>query len=167
MRPFLNLGQLDSAAVAFNQALALGRPAIDLDVIDAFDGLLARKELGGQLAEPAAEGAPLVKLTTALAKADVKEGETVYAAAEPRERRRSRVPALLVLLLGIGLFAYAYRVDREAGHANGDEGELPGLHQAHDWQPDLGLRRRPAEHGGAVEATNAPDGGAIVTPGEF
>ena len=35
--------------------------------------------------------------------------------AAPRERRRVRVPLLVVLLVGIGMFAYAYRVDREAG----------------------------------------------------
>jgi len=43
------------------------------------------------------------------------EGELVLVPAAPRERRRMRVPLLVVLLVGIGLFAYAYRVDSEAG----------------------------------------------------
>lgn len=43
------------------------------------------------------------------------EGELVLLPAAPRERRRVRVPLLVVLLVGIGMFAYAYRVDREAG----------------------------------------------------
>ena len=43
------------------------------------------------------------------------EGEPLLVPAAPRERRRSRMPFLLVLLVGVALFAYAYRVDREAG----------------------------------------------------
>ena len=43
------------------------------------------------------------------------EGEPVLVPAAPRERRRVRVPLLFVLLVGIGMFAYAYRVDSEAG----------------------------------------------------
>ena len=43
------------------------------------------------------------------------EGEAMLVPAAPRERRRSGVPLLVVLLVGVGLFAYAYRIDREAG----------------------------------------------------
>jgi hypothetical protein len=43
------------------------------------------------------------------------EGEPVLVAAPPRARRRSRLPVLAVLVVGVALFAYAYRVDREAG----------------------------------------------------
>jgi hypothetical protein len=43
------------------------------------------------------------------------EGEPVYLPAPPRERRRSRIPLVLVLVVGAALFAYAYRVDRDAG----------------------------------------------------
>jgi hypothetical protein len=43
------------------------------------------------------------------------EGEPILVAAPPRARRRSRVPMLVVLVGGVALFAYAYRVDREAG----------------------------------------------------
>ena len=43
------------------------------------------------------------------------EGELVLVPAAPRARRRVRVPLLVVLLVGIGMFAYAYRVDRDAG----------------------------------------------------
>ncbi len=43
------------------------------------------------------------------------EGAAVYVAAAPRERRRSRVIPVVVLAVGVGLLAYAYQVDREAG----------------------------------------------------
>jgi len=43
------------------------------------------------------------------------DGEPVFVPAAPRARRSSRVPLLVVLVVGIGLFAYAYRVDRQAG----------------------------------------------------
>jgi hypothetical protein len=43
------------------------------------------------------------------------EGEPVLVAAPPRERRRTRVPLLVVVTVGLALFAYAYRVDRQAG----------------------------------------------------
>jgi hypothetical protein len=43
------------------------------------------------------------------------EGEPVYVPAPPLERRRSRVPLVLVVVVGLALFVYAYRVDREAG----------------------------------------------------
>jgi hypothetical protein len=43
------------------------------------------------------------------------EGEPVLVAAPPRGRRRSRVPLLVVAIVGLALFAFAYRVDRQAG----------------------------------------------------
>jgi hypothetical protein len=43
------------------------------------------------------------------------EGAPVLVAAAPRAPRRSRLPVMVALLIGIGLFAYAYRVDRNAG----------------------------------------------------
>ena len=43
------------------------------------------------------------------------EGEPVFAPAPPRAARRSRVPLLLVIVAGLGLFAYAYRVDQRSG----------------------------------------------------
>ena len=43
------------------------------------------------------------------------DGEPVFVPAAARERRSSRLPFVLVLVVGLGLFAYAYRVDREAG----------------------------------------------------
>lgn len=46
------------------------------------------------------------------------EGEPVLVPAPPRERRRSRVPRVLVVVIGIALFGYAYRVDRQAGWAS-------------------------------------------------
>ena len=42
------------------------------------------------------------------------EGEPVLVAAAPRTPRRSRVPLIVAVVIGIGLFAYAYRVDRNA-----------------------------------------------------
>ena len=43
------------------------------------------------------------------------EGEPILVAAPPRAPRRSRLPLALVLVIGIALFASAYRVDRNAG----------------------------------------------------
>jgi len=43
------------------------------------------------------------------------EGAPVFVPAPPRERRRSRAPLLVVIVLGLALFTYAYRVDRQAG----------------------------------------------------
>jgi len=43
------------------------------------------------------------------------EGEPLLVAAAPREQRRSRLPLVLVLVVFLGLFAYSYRVDRDAG----------------------------------------------------
>lgn len=43
------------------------------------------------------------------------DGAPVLVPAAARARRRSRLPLLLVFLVGFGLFASAYRVDREAG----------------------------------------------------
>ncbi len=43
------------------------------------------------------------------------EGEPILVPAAPRARRRSRGPAALVLVVGVVLFAFAYRVDGEAG----------------------------------------------------
>jgi hypothetical protein len=43
------------------------------------------------------------------------EGEPVFVPAPPRAPRRSLLPLLLVVAVGTLLFAYAYRVDREAG----------------------------------------------------
>lgn len=43
------------------------------------------------------------------------EGEPILVPAAPRGRRRPRVPLLVTLLIGVGLFAWANRVDREAG----------------------------------------------------
>jgi hypothetical protein len=43
------------------------------------------------------------------------EGEPVFVAAPPRPERRSLLPLLVVVAVGAVLFAYAYRVDREAG----------------------------------------------------
>ncbi len=42
-------------------------------------------------------------------------GEPVLAPAPPRTGRRTRLPLVLVLTVGLVLFAYAYRVDRDAG----------------------------------------------------
>ena len=43
------------------------------------------------------------------------EGEPILVPAAPRPPRRSRIPAILMLAVAIGLFGYAYRVDRDAG----------------------------------------------------
>jgi hypothetical protein len=43
------------------------------------------------------------------------EGNPLLVAAPPRERRRARLPLAVVLVIGIALFVYAYRVDRQAG----------------------------------------------------
>jgi len=43
------------------------------------------------------------------------DGEPILVPAAPRERRTARLPLAVVLVVGIALFAYAYRVDREAG----------------------------------------------------
>ena len=43
------------------------------------------------------------------------EGEPVLVAAPPRERRRSRLPLLVVALVGLALFGFASHVDRQAG----------------------------------------------------
>jgi hypothetical protein len=43
------------------------------------------------------------------------DGEPVLVPAPPRPSRRSHLPLLVVLVVGAVLFAYAYRVDREAG----------------------------------------------------
>jgi hypothetical protein len=43
------------------------------------------------------------------------EGEPVLVAAPPRPRRGSRLPLILVIVIGVALFAYAYRVDSNAG----------------------------------------------------
>ncbi len=43
------------------------------------------------------------------------EGEPILVPAAPRSTRRTRVPAILMLVVAIGLFVYAYRVDRDAG----------------------------------------------------
>ena len=51
------------------------------------------------------------------------EGEPVLVAAPPRERRRSRVPLLVVVIVGLAFFAYAYRVDRQAGWASVSAGD--------------------------------------------
>lgn len=53
------------------------------------------------------------------------DGEPMLVPAAPRVRRRSRVPLLVVLLVGMALFAYAYRVDREAGWSS-----IPAAEQA-------------------------------------
>jgi len=42
-------------------------------------------------------------------------GDPVFVPAAPRRRRSSGLPVILVLVGGLGLFAYAYRVDRDAG----------------------------------------------------
>jgi hypothetical protein len=51
------------------------------------------------------------------------EGEPVFVPAPARERRRSRLPLLLVVVAGAALFAYAWRVDREAGWSGLDHAE--------------------------------------------
>jgi hypothetical protein len=43
------------------------------------------------------------------------EGEPVLAPAPPRPRRRTHLPLLVVFIVGVVLFVYAYRVDRQAG----------------------------------------------------
>jgi len=43
------------------------------------------------------------------------EGEPVLVAAAPRPPRRSRVPFVLVVFVGLALFVAAYRIDRDAG----------------------------------------------------
>ncbi len=43
------------------------------------------------------------------------DGEPVLVAAAPRAARRSRTPVIVLLVLGVALFGYAYRVDRNAG----------------------------------------------------
>lgn len=43
------------------------------------------------------------------------DGEPILVAAAPRPPRSARLPLLLVLTLGLALFASAYRVDRDAG----------------------------------------------------
>jgi hypothetical protein len=43
------------------------------------------------------------------------DGEPLLVPAKPRASRRSHLPLVLVLVVALGLFVYAYRVDREAG----------------------------------------------------
>jgi len=43
------------------------------------------------------------------------DGVSMLGPAPPRGRRRSRLPLLVVVIVGLALFAYAYRVDRQAG----------------------------------------------------
>lgn len=43
------------------------------------------------------------------------EGEPVLVPAAPRAPRRTRLPAFMMLIVAVVLFAYAYRVDRDAG----------------------------------------------------
>jgi len=43
------------------------------------------------------------------------EGEPILVPAAPRPPRRTRIPAILMLVVAVGLFVYAYRVDRDAG----------------------------------------------------
>jgi hypothetical protein len=43
------------------------------------------------------------------------DGEPILVAAPPRAPRSSRLPVLLVTVVGVALFAYAYNVDRSAG----------------------------------------------------
>jgi len=43
------------------------------------------------------------------------DGAPVLVPAAPRRRRSSRLPLALVLIVGLGLFASAYRIDRDAG----------------------------------------------------
>lgn len=63
------------------------------------------------------------------------DGEPVLTPAAPRPPRRSRLPALAMLGVAIALFAYAYRVDRDAG-----------------WSAVSGTERARAEQRFAVEA---------------
>ncbi len=42
-------------------------------------------------------------------------GEAILVPAAPRPPRRSRVPLVLMTLVAVGLFVFAYRVDRDAG----------------------------------------------------
>ena len=53
------------------------------------------------------------------------EGAPILVPAPPRPPRRTRGPAVLMLVLAVGLFAYAYRVDRDAGWSS-----LSGADQA-------------------------------------
>lgn len=46
------------------------------------------------------------------------EGEPILVPAAPRAPRRTRVPVVVMLVIGVALFAYAYRVDRNAGWAS-------------------------------------------------
>ena len=43
------------------------------------------------------------------------EGEPILVPAAPRPSRNSRIPLLVMLVVGVALFAYAYRVERDAG----------------------------------------------------
>jgi hypothetical protein len=43
------------------------------------------------------------------------EGEPILVPAAPRPPRRLRLPAIVVLVIAVALFAYAYHVDRNAG----------------------------------------------------
>jgi len=43
------------------------------------------------------------------------EGEPILLPAPPRAPRKSRLPILLLVVVGVALFVYAYRVDRDAG----------------------------------------------------
>ena len=53
------------------------------------------------------------------------EGEPILVPAAPRPPRRARVPAVLMLVVAVVLFFYAYRVDREAGWSS-----VSGIEQA-------------------------------------
>ena len=43
------------------------------------------------------------------------EGEPILVPAAPRPPSQTRMPAILMLTVAVGLFGYAYRVDRDAG----------------------------------------------------
>ena len=53
------------------------------------------------------------------------DGEPILVPAAPRPPRRTRIPAILMLVVAVGLFVYAYRIDREAGWSS-----LSGAEQA-------------------------------------
>ena len=85
------------------------------------------------------------------------DGEPVLVPAAPRPPRRSRLPVIVVLVIGIGLFAYAYRVDRNAG--------WPSVSPAHQAQAERRFTAEAARIAGHPVTVRCDDGYAFTGVG--
>jgi hypothetical protein len=85
------------------------------------------------------------------------EGEPVLLPAPPRPPRRSRLPVIVVVVVGIALFAYAYRVDRNAG--------WPSVSAAHQAQAERLFTAESARIAGHAVTVQCDDGYAYTGVG--